>query len=293
MESEADVEELDSMRRDEGQSRTGLPDIEEPPSDEDEEGEPTSADDRQVHSKMDSKPADDEVDSTNTSNGVILDEQVEMQSMSPVRQEGQPAVPAVTGDQREGSRSKSANDEFGQTPDAGTAVQPINLLGDFAAAALSKSHESEDSKFVDTRATGSELESGVTNSNSVLEEMRKNQHDGESDDEILDFSADDQHTEKRKPPATAGSDDRKSLEDGNSTSGDSGATVTDEDESESGDSDSDGHHAKSKPLRVQRLSNHPHIKRMEHLSSRNLELHDQQRLRRWVCLTHFAISINT
>ena len=297
MESEADVEELDSMRRGEGQSRTGLPDIEEHPPDEDEDGEPTSTDDRQVHPKIDSKPADDEVDSTNTNSGVILDDQVEMQSMSPVRQEGQPAVPAVqsvTDDQGEGSWSKSANDEFaGQTPDAGATVQPLNLLGIFTAAAVSsESSESEDSKFVDTRATRSELKSGVTTSNSVLEEMRKNQHDGESDDEALDFSADDQDTEKGKPPATAGSGDRKSPEDGNSTSGDSGATVTDEDESESGDSDSDGRHAKSMPLRVQRLSDHPHIKRMEYLSARNLDLHDQQRLRRWVCLTHFAISIN-
>ena len=242
---------------------------------------------------MDFKPADDEVDSsTNTNSGVILDEQVEKR-MSPVRQEGQPAVPAVqsvTDDQREGSRSKSANDELaGQTPDAGAAVQPLNLLGDFAAAASSESQESEDSKFGDTRATGSELESGVTTSNSVLEEMLKNHRDGESDDEVLDFSADDsdQDTEKRKPPATAGSDDRKSPEDGNSTSGDSGATVTDEDESESGDSDSDGHHSKSKPLRKQLLSNHPNIKRMEYLSARNLDLHDQQRLRRWVCLTQY------
>jgi hypothetical protein len=243
---------------------------------------------------MDSKPADDEVDSTNTNNGVILDEQVEMQSMSPVRQEGQPAEPAVqsvTDDQREGSRSKSANDEFaGQTPDA--AVQPLNLLGYFAAAASSESQESEDSKFVDTRATGSELDSGVTTSNSVLEEIRKNPHDDESDDEALDFSADDQDTEKGEPPATAGSDDRKLPGDGISASGDSSATVTDESELESGDSDSDGRHSKSKPLRVQRLSNHPHIKRMEYLSARNLDLHDQQRLRRWVCLTHFAISIN-
>jgi hypothetical protein len=281
MESEANAGERDSMHSGEGQSRTGLP------PDEDEEGEPTSADDRQVQAKMDSKPADDEVDSTNTNNGVILDEQVDMQSMSPVRQEGQPAEPAVqsvTDDQREGSRSKSANDEFaGQTPDA--AVQPLNLLGDFAAAAASESQESEDSKFVDTRATGSELESGVTTSNSVLEEIRRNPHDDESDDEALDFSADDQDTSKGKPPATAGSDDRKSPEDGNSTSGDSGATVTDE--SESGDSDSDGHHSKSKPLRKQLLSNHPTIKRMEYLSARNLDLHDQQRLRRWVCLTQY------
>ena len=289
MESEADAGELDSMRSGEGQSRTGLSDIEESPPDEDEEGEPTSADDRQAHPKMDSKPEDDEVDSTNTNSGVMLDEQVEMQSMSPVRQEGQPAVPAVqsvTDDQREGSRSKSANDELaGQPPDAGTAVQPLNLLGDFSAAASSESQESEDSKFGDTRATGSELESGVTTSNSVLEEMRKNRHD--SDDEALDFSADDQDTGKGNPPATAGSDDRKSSEDGNSTSGDSGATVTDD--SESGDSDSDGHHSKSKPLRKQLLRNHPNIKRMEYLSARNLDLHDQQRLRRWVCLTHFAI----
>ena len=291
MESEADAGELDSMRSGEGQSRTGLSDIEESPPDEDEEGEPTSADDRQAHPKMDSKPEDDEVDSTNTNSGVMLDEQVEMQSMSPVRQEGQPAEPAVqsvTDDQREGSLSKLANDEFaGQTLDA--AVQPLNLLGDFSAAASYESQESEDSKFVDTRATGSELESGVTASNSVLEEMLKNHRDGESDDEVLDFSADDsdQDTEKRKPPATAGSDDRKSPEDGNSTSGDSGATVTDEDESESGDSDSDGHHSKSKPLRKQRLSNHPNIKRMEYLSARNLDLHDQQRLRRWVCLTQY------
>ena len=193
-----------------------------------------------------------------------------------------PEDQSATDDQREGSRSKSASDEIaGQTPDA--SIQPLNLLGVFTAAAVStESSESEDSKFVDTRATGSELESGVTTSNSVLEEMRKNQHDGESDDEALDFSADDQHTEKGKPPVTAGSGDRKSPEDGNSTSGDSGATVTDEDESESGDSDSDGHHANSKPLRVQRLSNHPNIKRMEHLSARNLDLHDQQRLRRLV-----------
>ena len=285
MESEADAGELDFMRSGEGQSRTGLPDIEESPPDEDEEGKPTSADDRQVHPKMDYKPADDEVDSsTNTNRGVILDEQVEMQRMSQVRQEGQPAVPAVqsvTDDQREGSRSKSANDELaGQTPDAGAAVQPLNLLGDFAAAASSESQESEDSKFVDTRATGSEFESGIAASNSVLEELRKNHHD--SDDEVLDFSGDDQDTEKGKPPATAGSDDRKSPEDGNSTSGDSGATVTDEDESESGDSDSDGHHSKSKPLRKQLLSNHRNIKRMEYLSARNLDLHDQQRLRRWV-----------
>ena len=287
MESEADAEELDTMHRGEGQSRTGLPDIEEPAPDEDEEGELTSADDRQVHPKMDFKPEDDEVDSsTNTNSGVILDEQVEKR-MSPVRQEGQPAVPAVqsvTDDRREGSRSKSANDELaGQTPDAGAAVQPLNLLGDFAAAASSESQESEDSKFGDTRATGSELESGVTTSNSVLEEMRKNRHD--SDDEALDFSADDQDTGKGNPPATAGSDDRKSSEDGNSTSGDSGATVTDD--SESGDSDSDGHHSKSKPLRKQLLSNHPNIKRMEYLSARNLDLHDQQRLRRWVCLTQY------
>ena len=283
MESEADAGELDFMRSGEGQSRTGLPDIEESSPDEDEEGKPTSADDRQVHPKMDYKPADDEVDSsTNTNRRVILDEQVEMQRMSQVRQEGQPAMPAVqsvTDDQREGSRSKSANDELaGQPPDAGAAVQPLNLLGDFAAAASSESQESEDSKFGDTRATGSELESGVTTSNSVLEEMRKNRHD--SDDEALDFSADDQDTGKGNPPATAGSDDRKSSEDGNSTSGDSGATVTDD--SESGDSDSDGHHSKSKPLRKQRLSNHPNIKRMEYLSARNLDLHDQQRLRRWV-----------
>ncbi len=292
MESEADAGELDSMRSGEGQSQTGLPDIEESSPDEDEEGKPTSADYRQVHPKMDYKPADDEVDSsTNTNRRVILDEQVEMQRMSQVRQEGQPAVPAVqsvTDDQREGSRSKSANDELaGQPPDAGGAVQPLNLLGDFAAAASSESQESEDSKFVDTRTTGSKLESGVTASNSVLEEIRKYHRDGESDDEVLDFSADDsdQDTEKRKPPATAGSDDRKSPEDGNSTSCDSGATVTDE--SESGDSDSDGHHSKSKPLRKQLLSNHPTIKRMEYLSARNLDLHDQQRLRRWVCLTQY------
>jgi hypothetical protein len=126
----------------------------------------------------------------------------------------------------------------------------------------------------------------------VLEEIRKNPHDDESDDEALDFSADDQDTEKGEPPATAGSDDRKSPEDGNSTSGDSGATVTDESESSDSDSDARGRHSKSKSLKVQRLSNHPHIKRMEYLSARNLDLHDQQRLRRWVCLTHFAISIN-
>ena len=157
---------------------------------------------------------------------------------------------------------------------------PLNLLGDFEGAASSESQESEDSKFVDTRATGSEFESGIAASNSVLEELRKNHHD--SDDEVLDYSGDDQDTEKGKPPATAGSDDRKSPEDGNSTSGDSGATVTDEDESESGDSDSDGHHSKSKPLRKQLLSNHRNIKRMEYRSARNLDLHDQQRLRRWV-----------
>ena len=249
MESEADVGEPDSMRSGEGQSRTGLPDIEESPPDEDEEGKPTSADDRQVHPKMDYKPADDEVDSsTNTNRRVILDEQVEMQRMSQVRQEGQPAVPAVqsvTDDQREGSRSKSANDELaGQTPDAGAAVQPLNLLGDFAAAASSESQESEDSKFVDTRATGSELECGVTTSNSVLEEMRKNHH--ESDDEDLN-------------------------------SDDTGAS-----QEVSGSDDSDDHHGQSKSLRKQLLSNHPNIKRMEYLSARNLDLHDQQRLRRWV-----------
>jgi hypothetical protein len=207
-------------------------------------------------------------------NEVMFVEQVEMQSMSPVRQEGQPAVPAVqsaTDDhvQREGSRSKSADDKLAeQTPDA--AVQQLNLLGDFTAAVSSESP------------------------NSVLKELFKNHRESDDEDCDLDFSADDQDTEKGKPPVTAGSGDRKSEspEDGNSTSGDSGTTATDEDESESGDSDSDGHHAKSKPLRVQTLSNHPNIKRMELLSARNLDLHDQQRLRRWVCLTHFAISIN-
>ena len=232
--------------RGEGQSRTGPPDIEGSSPDEDEEGEPTPTDNRQVHANMDSKPADDEVDPTNTNNGVILDEQVEMQSMNPVRQEGQPAVPAVqsvTDDQREGSRSKSANDDLaGRTPDA--SVQPLNLLGVFTAAAVSsESSESEDSKFVDTRATGLELESEAT-SNSVLEEMSKNDH--ESDDEDLN-------------------------------SDDSGAS-----QEESGSDDSDDHHGQSKSLRKQLLSNHPNIKRMEHLSSRNLDLHDQQRLRRLV-----------
>jgi len=260
--------------RDEGQSRTEVPDIEESPPDEDVEGDPTPTDDRQVPPKMDFKPADDEVDPTNTNNGIILDEQAKMQSMNPVRREGQPVLPedeSVTDDQREGSRSKSANDEFaGQTPDAGAAVQPLNLLGDFTAAVSSESP------------------------NSVLKELFKNHRESDDEDCDLDFSADDQDTEKGKPPVTAGSGDRKSEspEDGNSTSGDSGTTATDEDESESGDSDSDGHHAKSKPLRVQTLSNHPNIKRMELLSARNLDLHDQQRLRRWVCLTHFAISIN-
>jgi hypothetical protein len=233
----------------EGQSRTGPPDIEGSSPDEDEEGEPTPTDDRQVHANMDSKPADDEMDPTNTNNGVILDEQVEMQSMNPVRREGQPVVPedqSATDDQREGSLSKSANDDLaGQTPDV--SVQPLNLLGVFTAAAVSsESSESEDSKFVDTRATGLELESGVTTSNSVLEEMSKNDH--ESDDEDLN-------------------------------SDDSGAS---QEESGSDDSDSDDHHGQSQSLRKQLLSNHPNIKRMEHLSSRNLDLHDQQRLRRLV-----------
>jgi hypothetical protein len=48
MESEANAGERDSMHSGEGQSRTGLPDTEESPPDEHEEGEPTSADDRQV-----------------------------------------------------------------------------------------------------------------------------------------------------------------------------------------------------------------------------------------------------
>jgi hypothetical protein len=233
--------------RDEGQSRTEVSDIEESPPDEDVEGELTSTatDNRQVRPKIDSKPADNEVDPTNTNNGVILDEQVKMQSMSPVRREGQQVVPedqSATDDQREGSQSKSASNEIaGQTPD--TAVQPLNLLGDFTAAAVSsESSESAVSKFVDTRTTGSELESGVTTFNSVLEEMYKNHHESDDEDLNSDYS---------------------------------GAT---QDESDS--YDSDDHHNQS--MRAQLLSNHPNIKRMEHLSSRNLDLHDQQRLRRWV-----------
>ena len=254
--------------RGEGQSRTGLSDIEESPPDEDVEGVLTSTENRQIRPKIVSKPADNKVDPTNTINGVILDEQVEMQSMNPVRREGQPVVPEdhlAADDQREGSRSKSANDELaGQTPDA--AVQPLNLLGDFTAAAVSsESSESEDSKLLDTRATGSELESGVTasNSNSVLEELLKNNR--KSDDEDLEFSDDDQDAEKGKP----GQPGR------NSNSDDSGAS---QDESDS--YDSDDHHNQS--MRAQLLSNHPNIRRMEHLSSHNLDLHDQQRLRRWV-----------
>ena len=252
--------------RDEGQSRTEVPDIEESPPDEDVEGDPTPTDDRQVPPKMDFKPADDEVDPTNTNNGIILDEQAEMQSMNPVRREGQPVLPedeSVTDDQREGSRSKSASDEIaGQTPDA--SIQPLNLLGVFTAAAVStESSESGDSKFVDTRATGLELESGVATSYSVLEELLKNNR--KSDDEDLEISDDDQDAEKEKP----GQPDR------NSNSDDSGAS---QDESDS--YDSDDHHNQS--MRAQLLSNHPNIKRMEHLSSRNLDLHDQQRLRRWV-----------
>jgi hypothetical protein len=97
----------------------------------------------------------------------------------------------------------------------------------------------------------------------VLEELLKNNR--KSDDEDLEFSDDDQDAEKEKP----GQPDR------NSNSDDSGAS---QDESDS--YDSDDHHNQS--MRAQLLSNHPNIKRMEHLSSRNLDLHDQQRLRRWV-----------
>ena len=102
----------------------------------------------------------------------------------------------------------------------------------------------------------------------MLEELLKNNR--KSDDEDLEFSDDDQDAEKGKP----GQPGR------NSNSDDSGAS---QDESDS--YDSDDHHNQS--MRAQLLSNHPNIKRMEYLSARNLDLHDQQRLRRWVCLTQY------
>jgi hypothetical protein len=184
-----------------------------------------------------------------------------------------------TNTQREGSLSKSADDKPAGEPQD-TSVQPHNLLGDFAAAAASESPESEEPKLLVTRATGSELEPGVTTSNSVLTEVYSASH--ASDDEDFDLSNEEgkPSTSSHVDPTshTPCSDPESSRLRYEGSSQDSDSTDTDQ-------SDSDDHQeSKSKPLKAQLLSNNPLVKRMEHLSARNLDLHDQQRLRRWVRL---------
>ena len=130
------------------------------------------------------------------------------------------------------------------------------------------------------RATGSELEPGVTTSNSVLTEVYSASH--ASDDEDFDLSNEEgkPSTSSHVDPTshTPCSDPESSRLRYEGSSQDSDSTDTDQ-------SDSDDHQeSKSKPLKAQLLSNNPLVKRMEHLSARNLDLHDQQRLRRWVRL---------
>ena len=182
-----------------------------------------------------------------------------------------------TNTQREGSLSKSADDKPAGEPQD-TTVQPHNLIGDFAAAAASESPETEESKLLVTRATGSELEPVIPAPCSVLTEVFSSYH--ASDDE--DFVSSDATAGEGKPSVSSHVHPKPPSDPEYSgaevSSQDSDSTDTDRSDSE------DHHHGKSKPLKAQLLSNNPLIKRMEDLSARNLDLHDQQRLRRWVRL---------
>ena len=86
-----------------------------------------------------------------------------------------------TNTQREGSLSKSADDKPAGEPQD-TTVQPHNLIGDFAAAAASESPETEESKLLVTRATGSELEPVIPAPCSVLTEVFSSYHASDDED---------------------------------------------------------------------------------------------------------------
>jgi hypothetical protein len=177
-----------------------------------------------------------------------------------------------TNTQREGSLSKSADDKPAGEPQD-TTVQPLNLLVDFAAAAASESPEPKESKLLVTQPV-------VPASCSVLKEVYSFGH--ASDDE--DLVSSDATAEEGKPSVSSHVHPKPRAP---SDPEYSGAEVSsqDSDSTDTDRSDSEDHHrGKSKPLKVQLLSNIPLIDRMADLSARNLDLHDQQRLRRWVRL---------